>query len=105
MTRSLDRTAMGVLRSVWQVGAAVNFPSFPLLRSKLGPLLPVMHWLVNEAVRANIPGAKTATIASSAPLPAAWEQRARELRMAEGSLAAALAPTLRIRIADFERAE
>jgi len=64
-----------------------------------------MHWLVNAAVRAGIPGAKTANIASNAPLGAAWEQLARELRMPEGALAAAIAPTLRTRIADFERAE
>jgi hypothetical protein len=64
-----------------------------------------MHWLVNAAVRAGIPGAKTANLGSSMPLTAAWEQLARELRMPEGALAAALAPVLRIGLADVERVE
>jgi type II secretory ATPase GspE/PulE/Tfp pilus assembly ATPase PilB-like protein/CheY-like chemotaxis protein len=64
-----------------------------------------MHWLVNAAVRAGIPGAKTANIASNTPLNSAWEQLARELRMPEGALAAAVAPVLRVRLADFERTE
>ncbi len=64
-----------------------------------------MHWLVNAAVRAGLPGAKTANIPPSAPLSVAWEQLARELRIPEASLAAAVAPTLRVGLADFERAE
>ena len=64
-----------------------------------------MHWLVNAAVRAGLPGAKGADIASNTPVGAAWDLLARELRMPERALAAALAPTLRVAIADFERAE
>ena len=64
-----------------------------------------MHWLVNAAVRAGIPGAKTAKITANTPLATAWDLLARELRMPEGSLAAAVAPVLRVAIADFERAE
>jgi type II secretory ATPase GspE/PulE/Tfp pilus assembly ATPase PilB-like protein/CheY-like chemotaxis protein len=82
----------------------INFTSIP--RSvDLGPFQHVMHWLVNAAVRAGIPGAKTANIASNTPVNAAWEQLARELRMPESALAAALAPALRMRLADFERGE
>ncbi len=69
------------------------------------PFNIVMHWLVNAAVRAGLPGAKTANIAPNTALDAAWERLARELRMTEGALASAIAPTLRMRIADFERAE
>ena len=64
-----------------------------------------MHWLVNAAVRAGLPGAKGANIPSNMPVGAAWEQLARELRMPERALAAAIAPALRVAIADFERAE
>ena len=59
-----------------------------------------MHWLVNAAVRAGLPGAGTATIPQHTPLSAAWE-----LRIPEASLAAGIAPTLRVGVADFERVE
>jgi type II secretory ATPase GspE/PulE/Tfp pilus assembly ATPase PilB-like protein/ActR/RegA family two-component response regulator len=64
-----------------------------------------MHWLANAALRAGIPGAKSANIPQNAVLATAWEQLARELRLSESALAAKVAPTLRVPLADFERAE
>ena len=64
-----------------------------------------MHWLANAASRAGIPGAQTAHIPQSAALAVAWEQLARELRLSESALAARVAPTLRVPLADFEHAD
>ena len=64
-----------------------------------------MHWLANAALRAGIPGAETANIPQNMALVTAWEQLARELRLSESALAARVAPTLRVQLADFERAE
>ena len=64
-----------------------------------------MHWLATAAARAGIPGATTANIPQTAVLAAAWEQLARELRLSESALAARVAPTLRVPLADFESAQ
>ena len=64
-----------------------------------------MHWLVNAALRAGIPAAKTASVPDSAALSAVWEQLAREFRMSESALAAKVAPVLRISLADFDRVD
>lgn len=64
-----------------------------------------MHWLVNAALRAGIPAAKTASVPDSAALSAVWEQLAREFRMSESALAAKVAPVLRIPLADFDRVD
>jgi type IV pilus assembly protein PilB len=64
-----------------------------------------MHWLANAALRAGIPAAKTASISAATPLPAVWEQLARELRLTESALAAKVAPVLRVPLADFDRAD
>ena len=93
-----------MLRDSFGCADTINFTTSSSTR-RLSPFNPVMHWLVNAAVRAGLPGARTATIAQNTPLPAAWEQLARELRIPEASLAAGIAPTLRIGVADFERVE
>ncbi len=64
-----------------------------------------MHWLASAALRAGIPGAKSANIPQDASLAAAWEQLARELRLTEHALATRVAATLRVPLADFDRAE
>ena len=64
-----------------------------------------MHWLASAALRAGIPGAKSANIPQEAPLAAAWEQLARELRLTEHALATRVAATLRVPLADFDRAQ
>ncbi|MEO7455706.1 MAG: ATPase, T2SS/T4P/T4SS family [Gemmatimonadaceae bacterium] len=63
------------------------------------------HWLVNVAARAGIAGAKAVTISAGAPRNTAWEQLARDLRITEQALAAHVAPTLRVPLADFDHAE
>ena len=64
-----------------------------------------MHWLANAALRAGIPAAKTASVSEATPLPAVWEQLAREFRLTESALAAKVAPVLRVPLADFDRAD
>ena len=64
-----------------------------------------MHWLASAALRAGIPGAKSANIPPEASLAAAWEQLARELRLTEHALATRVAATLRVPLADFDRAQ
>ena len=64
-----------------------------------------MHWLANAALRAGIPGAKTANIPQNVAVATAWQQLARELRLSESALAEQVATTLRVPLADFEHAE
>ena len=64
-----------------------------------------MHWLANAALRAGIPGAKTANIPQNVAVATAWQQLARELRLSESDLAEQVATTLRVPLADFEHAE
>ncbi len=64
-----------------------------------------MHWLANAALRAGIPAAKNASVPGTTAIPAVWEQLAREFRLTESALAAAVAPVLRIPLADFERVD
>jgi type II secretory ATPase GspE/PulE/Tfp pilus assembly ATPase PilB-like protein/ActR/RegA family two-component response regulator len=61
--------------------------------------------LVNAAVRAGVPGAKSSNVADNATAAAAWEQLAREVRLTDTAIAIQLAKTLRVPVADFERAE
>ena len=64
-----------------------------------------MHWLANAALRAEIPGAESAGIPQGAPLATVWSQLARAARLSESALAARIAPTMRVALADFERAD
>ena len=51
-----------------------------------------MHWLANAALRAGIPGVKTANIPRNAAVATAWEQLADELRLSESALAEQVVP-------------
>jgi hypothetical protein len=64
-----------------------------------------MHWLVNAATRAGLAGATAVTVSTGTPLGKAWELVARELRLDQDGLAARIAPVLRMKLADFDRAE
>jgi len=64
-----------------------------------------MHWLVNAATRAGIPGTKHVTVSAGSPLGKAWELVARDLRLDQDKLARAIAPTLRMKLADFGAVE
>ena len=64
-----------------------------------------MHWLVNAASRAGIPGSAAVTIAPGATLPAAWQGTASQLGITELALAARVAPALRMKLADLDNAE
>ena len=64
-----------------------------------------MHWLVNAASRAGIPGSTSVPLTPPTPLPRAWEMVARDLRLSETALAERVAPVLRMKLADLEHAE
>ena len=64
-----------------------------------------MHWLVNAATRAGIPGTKHVTVSAGTSLGKAWELVARDLRLDQDRLATAIAPTLRMKLADFSAIE
>src|SRR3954467_13598626 len=64
-----------------------------------------MHWLVNAATRAGLAGTKNVTVNQGTPLGKAWELVARDLRMEQDTLAAKIAPVLRMKLADFDRIE
>ncbi|MDB4918007.1 MAG: Type secretion system protein [Gemmatimonadetes bacterium] len=63
------------------------------------------HWLVNAAVRSGIAAAKNSKVPDGATAAAAWEQLARELRQTDVALAAQLAKTMRVPLADFDRVQ
>jgi len=64
-----------------------------------------MHWLVNAASRAGLPETGSVPLTPATPLPRAWELVARELRLSESALAERVAPVLRMKLADLDRAE
>jgi type II secretory ATPase GspE/PulE/Tfp pilus assembly ATPase PilB-like protein/ActR/RegA family two-component response regulator len=64
-----------------------------------------MHWLVNAAARAGIPGATKLSVTQGTALARAWEQVARDLGFGQDELAARIAPTLRMKLADLAHVE
>ena len=64
-----------------------------------------MHWLVNAASRAGYPDTTSFPLTSATTLPQAWELVARVLRVSESTLAARVAPVLRMKLADLDHAE
>ncbi|MDB4886196.1 MAG: Type secretion system protein [Gemmatimonadetes bacterium] len=64
-----------------------------------------MHWLVNAATRAGLAGTKNVTVNQGTPLGKAWELVARDLRMEPDTLAAKIAPVLRMKFADLDFVE
>jgi type II secretory ATPase GspE/PulE/Tfp pilus assembly ATPase PilB-like protein/ActR/RegA family two-component response regulator len=64
-----------------------------------------MHWLVNAATRAGLPGTKDVTVTQGTALGEAWELVARDLRLDQDDLAERIAPSLRMKLADFANVE
>jgi type IV pilus assembly protein PilB len=64
-----------------------------------------MHWLVNAAARAGIPGTGSVTVTQGTSLGKAWELVARDLRLDQDTLAEKIAPSLRMKLADFGHVE
>jgi type IV pilus assembly protein PilB len=64
-----------------------------------------MHWLVNAATRAGIPGTKSVTVTQGTSLVKAWELVARDLSLDQNGLATKIAPALRMQLADFGHVE
>jgi type IV pilus assembly protein PilB len=57
--------------------------------------------LVNAATRAGLAGTRNVTVTQGTSLGKAWELVARDLRMEQDTLAAKIAPALRMKLADF----
>ena len=64
-----------------------------------------MHWLVNVARRAALPGAAALDTRAATPTLEAWGQVARACAIQPAELAARVAESFRLKVADLERAE
>ncbi|MEP6991063.1 MAG: ATPase, T2SS/T4P/T4SS family [bacterium] len=61
--------------------------------------------MAKAAQRVKLPGATAIVVANGTPVARAWEQVAREVRLPEATLAERVAPSMRLPVADFERAD
>lgn len=64
-----------------------------------------MHWLVSAATRAGLPGTNNVAVTQATPLGQVWELVSRDLQMDQDALAAKIAPTLRMKLANLETVE
>jgi type II secretory ATPase GspE/PulE/Tfp pilus assembly ATPase PilB-like protein/ActR/RegA family two-component response regulator len=75
-------------------------PARPALSADVAP-----HWLAAAAVRAGLPGADVLDIPVTLAVADAWRSIASGLALAQTDLATRVAPTLRVAVADFDRAD
>src|SRR5947207_5907392 len=76
-----------------------------IVRPSAPALAPVRtHWLVRAAEKAGLSGAISARVPIGISMADAWDVVARSTGLSVRELATSIAPALRVRVADLERA-